>query len=116
MNTQSDSMQPCSRRGFLLGMAGVGAATLPLSWLARAAAAPRPNIVILLSDDMGWDQVGFNGSKEVPTPNVDAIARRRQADAVLWAARLLALAELHHDGPLRVEDRHGTEAVHRIEA
>ena len=24
---------------------------------------------------MGWDQVGFNGSKEVPTPNVDSIAR-----------------------------------------
>src|SRR4051794_35275778 len=64
-----------SRRGFLLGMAGLGAATAPLPWLARAAAAPRPNIVILLSDDMGWDQVGFNGSKEVPTPHIDAIAR-----------------------------------------
>lgn len=42
---------------------------------AQAAQTPRPNIVVFLSDDMGWDQVGFNGGKEVPTPNIDAIAR-----------------------------------------
>src|SRR5690348_16016727 len=61
-----------SRRNFLMGLAGVGAAGVP--WLSGAAAAPRPHNVILLFHDMGWDQVGFNGSKEVPTPNIDAIA------------------------------------------
>jgi len=45
--------------------------------VSRAAPKPpRPNIVVFLSDDMGWDQVGFNGGKEVPTPNIDRIARR----------------------------------------
>ena len=35
----------------------------------------RPNIVIFLSDDMGWEQVGYNGGKEVPTPAIDSLAR-----------------------------------------
>ena len=35
----------------------------------------KPNIVIFLSDDMGWTQVGFNGGKEIATPNIDRIAR-----------------------------------------
>ncbi len=43
--------------------------------LVRAAAAPRPNIVIFLSDDMGWDQPGFNGGREAPTPHIDSLAR-----------------------------------------
>ncbi|MFN7939623.1 MAG: arylsulfatase [Bryobacteraceae bacterium] len=41
----------------------------------RSADEPRPNFVILLVDDMGWEQVGFTGGKEVPTPNIDSIAR-----------------------------------------
>ena len=36
--------------------------------------APRPNIVVFLSDDMGWGQPGFNGGTEVATPNMDRIA------------------------------------------
>ncbi len=39
-----------------------------------AQAPPRPNFVVFLSDDMGWEQVGFNGGVEVPTPSIDRIA------------------------------------------
>ena len=38
------------------------------------AQAPRPNIVLFLSDDMGWEQVGFNGGQEVATPHIDSLA------------------------------------------
>ena len=34
----------------------------------------RPNILVFLSDDMGWGQPGFNGGTEVATPNMDRIA------------------------------------------
>ncbi len=39
-----------------------------------AASAPRPNIVFVLSDDMGWNQPGFNGGNKELTPNLDAFA------------------------------------------
>ena len=35
---------------------------------------PPPNIVVFLSDDMGWGQPGFNGGDEVETPSIDRIA------------------------------------------
>lgn len=34
----------------------------------------RPNIVFILSDDMGWNQPGFNGGKGQLTPNLDRLA------------------------------------------
>lgn len=40
---------------------------------AEAAAAERPNIVVILVDDMGWSDIGCYGS-EIPTPHLDALA------------------------------------------
>jgi len=38
-------------------------------------AAPRPNIVVLFADDLGYGDVGYQGCTEVPTPNIDSIAK-----------------------------------------
>lgn len=47
---------------------------LALSGLA-ATAAPKPHIVCILADDMGYADPGFMGSKELRTPHLDRIAR-----------------------------------------
>ncbi len=49
-----------------------GVLGLALSVIA-AAAAPRPNIIVIMSDDMGYSDIGCYGS-EIPTPNLDKLA------------------------------------------
>ena len=48
---------------------------LAVAHVTQAASTPtKPNIIVVLVDDMGFSDLGCYGS-EIPTPNLDALAR-----------------------------------------
>jgi len=49
-------------------------AALLLAVVSSAAGAERPNMLIIVADDMGWADVGYHGSP-IPTPHIDRLCR-----------------------------------------
>jgi arylsulfatase A-like enzyme len=49
---------------------------LGLSACGTGAGEPPPNLVLVLADDLGWADVGYQGSTFHRTPRLDALARR----------------------------------------
>jgi len=63
-----------NRREFLK-YAGAGLATLAIPASLTAAGNRRPNIIVIVADDLGYAELGCQGSKDIPTPNTDSIAK-----------------------------------------
>lgn len=63
-------------------------ALIPLSLLC-AADAPKlpekPNIVFIFADDLGWKDVGYQGSDFYETPNIDALAKEGMVFSAAYA-------------------------------
>jgi len=52
----------------------IGMTALPC--LAREARDSRPNIIFIMADDLGWQDVGYAGARFFETPHIDGIARQ----------------------------------------
>lgn len=55
------------------GLAAASAKPTPAPAPARTAA--KPNVVVIMVDDLGWPDVSAYGRRDVPTPNIDRIAK-----------------------------------------
>lgn len=60
------------RLNLLLAVLAISAAAAPL---AQAPQASRPNVVLIITDDMGWADLSSYGSSDIKTPNIDSIGR-----------------------------------------
>ena len=55
----------------------LSAALAACVWLPASVSADgvrRPNVVLLVADDLGYADLGFQGGRDVPTPHLDALA------------------------------------------
>jgi arylsulfatase A-like enzyme len=57
-----------STGGLIFAVAGAMAAG------ASAQESRKPNIVVIVADDMGYADCGFQGCKDIPTPSIDSLA------------------------------------------
>src|SRR3970040_88670 len=60
--------------GFAMKRLVFGFSLLTLYCGVTRAAVPPPNIVLLMGDDHGWEETGYNGHPHVKTPVLDEIA------------------------------------------
>ena len=64
----------CKRRDFLKTMGlGASALAIPRALFSRTDAAKKPNIVLIMADDMGYSDIGCYGG-EIDTPNINRLA------------------------------------------
>ena len=104
----------------------IGVALSVSGLTADAAEGKRaPNVVMIVADDLGWGDVGFNGRTEWTTPNLDRLAKegrvleRCYSAAVVCApsrAAFLTGKYTIHSGVRRNDDDLPTEEVTIAEA
>ena len=65
----------CNRRDFLKAV-GLGAAALAVTQFefCQGPAGPKPNVIYILADDLGYGELGCFGQEKIRTPSIDRIA------------------------------------------
>jgi arylsulfatase A len=80
---------------FFLGPVGAG-------WVAASAERPRPNIIFILADDLGYAELGSYGQEKIRTPSLDRLAaegvrftQHYSGNAVCAPSRAVLMTGLH---------------------
>ncbi|QIH34734.1 arylsulfatase [Sphingobacterium sp. DR205] len=80
-----------------------------------AAQKKKPNIILILADDLGYGDVGFNGQKLIKTPNIDRLAKEGMIFSQFYAGTAVcapsrsALLSGKHTGHTSIRDNLGVK-------
>lgn len=73
-------------------------------WASVAFGAVKPNIILMMADDLGYGDTGFNGNKIIKTPHLDSLAKQGvilthfySGNSVCSPTRATCLTGRHHD-------------------
>jgi len=64
--------------------------------------ATGPNIVLMMTDDMGYGDLGFHGNPMIDTPNLDAMAKRASIVKQFYVSPVCAPARLFDDRSIQL--------------
>ena len=77
---------------------------------AESAGVERPNVIVFLMDDLGWNDLGYTGSKFYESPNIDRLAARGMVFSRAYAAPICSPSRASiltgFDRPLRFHPAH----------
>jgi len=77
MATDGERLGADLDRRELLRLLGAGALALAVPSMPLLSAEPegKPNIVLILADDLGYGELGVQGGRDIPTPHINSIAQ-----------------------------------------
>src|SRR5688572_17555425 len=107
-------MTPINRRQFLTSTIGAAAALAlgPAVAVAQNPPGRKPNIILVLADDLGFGELGCYGQTKIPTPNIDRLAAEGMrfttfySGAPVCAPARCVLLTGKHTGHCVVRDNH----------
>ena len=70
------SFLPCARRSLPLAIATLLLSTFFTDTWSAAEEPSRPNVLLIITDDQGYGDIGIHGNAMLKTPNLDAFARQ----------------------------------------
>lgn len=91
-----------NRRSFLTS-AGVSVAALTLPGceafkrVGRRPVASKPNIIFIMADDLGYEELGCYGQRKIKTPNVDRLAAAGMRFTQYYTGSAVCAGPLHAD-------------------
>jgi hypothetical protein len=62
------------RDGMQFGLVMAACLVMHTSHLSAQEKPRQPNILVIVADDLGYADLGFQGGKDIATPNIDSIA------------------------------------------
>ena len=88
--------------------------------LLAAPSAPRPNIIFIMADDLGYGDIGPFGQKLIRTPNIDQLAAEGTRFTHYYAGGSVCsptrsvLMTGQHTGHTRIRGNHGQAGLSRV--